>query len=145
MACAMSWKAASVAAAARVRVVAQLIDAETGNHIWAERYDRALEDVFAVQDEITMPVVSAILPADSDAEQQRALRKHPPETLAHGRRINAASGIWEKSTHPATNRRGSSSSAQSRSTLRWRLPVANWRGPIIGIVDCMPLARLPKR
>ena len=37
----------------RVRVVAQLIDAETGNHIWAERYDRALEDVFAVQDEIT--------------------------------------------------------------------------------------------
>ena len=40
----------------RVRVIAQLIDAETGNHIWAERYDRALEDVFAVQDEITSAV-----------------------------------------------------------------------------------------
>jgi adenylate cyclase len=68
----------------RVRVVAQLIDAETGSHIWAERYDRALEDVFAVQDEITAAVVAAILPAVADAEQRRALRK-PPESL----------GAWE--------------------------------------------------
>ena len=44
----------------RVRVIAQLIDVETGNHVWAERYDRALDDVFAVQDEITMAVVAAI-------------------------------------------------------------------------------------
>jgi adenylate cyclase len=65
---------------ARVRVVAQLIDAGSGNHIWAERYDRALEDVFVVQDEIAMAVVSAIHPAVADAEQKRALRK-PPESL----------------------------------------------------------------
>ncbi len=39
----------------RIRVVAQLADAESGNHVWAERYDRAIEDVFAVQDEIKMP------------------------------------------------------------------------------------------
>jgi adenylate cyclase len=68
----------------RVRVVAQLIDAETGNHIWAERFDRALEDVFAVQDEITTAVVTAIVPAVADAELQRLLRK-PPESL----------GAWE--------------------------------------------------
>jgi adenylate cyclase len=68
----------------RVRVVAQLIDAQTGNHIWAERYDRALEDVFAVQDEITTAVVTAILPAVADAELRRVLRK-PPESL----------GAWE--------------------------------------------------
>jgi adenylate cyclase len=68
----------------RVRVVAQLIDAETGNHIWAERYDRALEDVFAVQDEITTAVVTAIIPAVADAELRRLLRK-PPESL----------GAWE--------------------------------------------------
>jgi adenylate cyclase len=68
----------------RVRVVAQLIDAGTGNHIWAERYDRALQDVFAVQDEITAAVVAAILPVVADAEQRRALRK-PPENL----------GAWE--------------------------------------------------
>jgi adenylate cyclase len=65
---------------ARVRVVAQLIDAGTGNHIWAERYDRAIEDVFAVQDAITTAVVTAIQPAVADAEYQRALRK-PPESL----------------------------------------------------------------
>jgi adenylate cyclase len=64
----------------RVRVAAQLIDAETGNHIWAERYDRALEDVFAVQDEITTAVVTAIQPAVADAELRRALRR-PPESL----------------------------------------------------------------
>ena len=68
----------------RVRVVAQLIEAETGNHIWAERYDRTLEEVFVVQDEITGAVTAAILPAVSDAEQRRALRK-PPESL----------GAWE--------------------------------------------------
>jgi adenylate cyclase len=61
----------------RIRVTAQLIDAETANHIWAERYDRALEDVFAIQDEITVAVTTAILPAVTDAEQRRALRKHP--------------------------------------------------------------------
>ena len=65
----------------RVRVVAQLIDAETGNHILAERYDRDLTDVFAIQDEITAAVTTAILPAVTDAEQQRALRK-PPASLS---------------------------------------------------------------
>ena len=64
----------------RVRVVVQLIDAESGKHIWANRYDRALEDVFAVQDEITAAVTAAVLPALMDAEQRRALRK-PPENL----------------------------------------------------------------
>ena len=49
----------------RVRVTAQLIDAETGNHIWAERYDRDIEEVFAVQDEITTAVANAIIPAIS--------------------------------------------------------------------------------
>ncbi len=68
----------------RVRVTAQLIDAETGNHVWAERYDRDLADVFAVQDEITLAVIRAIGPALADAEQRRALRK-PPESL----------GAWE--------------------------------------------------
>jgi TolB-like protein len=68
----------------RVRVVVQLIEAKTGVHIWAERYDLALEDVFAVQDEITTSVVTAIVPALADAELKRILRK-PPENL----------GAWE--------------------------------------------------
>ena len=66
--------------AGRVRVTAQLIEAESGNHIWAERYDRDIREVFAVQYEIAAAVASAILPAVSDLEQQRALRR-PPDSL----------------------------------------------------------------
>src|SRR6266481_4366474 len=64
----------------RVRITAQLIDAATGSHIWAERYDRDLNDIFAVQDEITASVAGVIEPALAEAEQQRVLRK-PPERL----------------------------------------------------------------
>jgi adenylate cyclase len=64
----------------RVRVTAQMIDATSGAHIWAERYDRDLSDIFAVQDEITASVAGVIEPALAEAEQQRVLRK-PPERL----------------------------------------------------------------
>jgi adenylate cyclase len=64
----------------RIRVTAQLVEAETGKHIWAERYDRDLSDIFAVQDEITEAVTIAIAPAIAEAEQHRAMRK-PPESL----------------------------------------------------------------
>jgi adenylate cyclase len=64
----------------RVRVTAQLVEAETGNHVWAERYDRDLADIFAVQDEITQATSIAIAPAIAGAEQQRAMRK-PPQNL----------------------------------------------------------------
>jgi adenylate cyclase len=68
----------------RARVSAQLVEGDTGKHLWAERYDRDVTEVFAVQDEITAAVTAAILPAVTDAEQRRALRK-PPESL----------GAWE--------------------------------------------------
>ena len=64
----------------RIRVTAQLIEAETGNHVWAERYDRDLADIFSVQDEITEAVTTASAPAIAQAEQQRAMRR-PPENL----------------------------------------------------------------
>ena len=64
----------------RIRVTAQLVEAETGKHVRAERYDRDLADIFALQDEITEAVTIAIAPAVAGAEQQRALRK-PPESL----------------------------------------------------------------
>jgi adenylate cyclase len=64
----------------RIRVTAQLVEAETGKHVWAERYDRDLADIFAVQDEITGAVTIAIAPAIAHAEQQRAMRK-PPGSL----------------------------------------------------------------
>ena len=64
----------------RVRVTAQLVEAEAGNHVWAERYDRDLTDIFALQDEITQAVTIAIAPAIADAEQRRAMRR-PPGSL----------------------------------------------------------------
>ena len=64
----------------RVRITAQLNDAATGSHIWAERYDRDLADVFAVQDEITEAIVAAIEPQLYAAENFRARRK-PPGSL----------------------------------------------------------------
>jgi TolB-like protein/Flp pilus assembly protein TadD len=60
-----------------MRVSAQLVEAETGNHIWAERYDRAREDVFVVQDEITDSVIGCIQPEVYAAEHERAKRKQP--------------------------------------------------------------------
>ena len=64
----------------RIRVTAQLVEAETGKHIWAERYDRDLADIFAVQDEITEAVTIAIAPAVAEAERRRAMRI-PPGSL----------------------------------------------------------------
>ena len=63
-----------------LRITAQLVEAETGNHVWAERYDRDLSDIFAVQDEITERVVAAIEPELYAAENIRTQRK-PPESL----------------------------------------------------------------
>jgi TolB-like protein/Tfp pilus assembly protein PilF len=59
----------------RVRITAQLIEAPTGHHVWAERYDRDLEDIFAVQDEITESIVTSIGPEFLSAEMQRAQRR----------------------------------------------------------------------
>jgi len=64
----------------RVRITAQLIDTATGNHIWAERYDRELSDIFALQDEITETLVAALQTELGEFERERAHRK-PPESL----------------------------------------------------------------
>jgi adenylate cyclase len=55
----------------RIRVTAQLVEAEAGKHVWAERYDRDVSDIFAVQDEITEAVTVAIAPVVAEAERQR--------------------------------------------------------------------------
>jgi adenylate cyclase len=61
----------------RVRIGAQLIDASSALHLWAQSYDRRLGDVFDLQDEITRAIVGAIEPQLTRAEQQRAMRKRP--------------------------------------------------------------------
>ncbi|MFQ5567437.1 MAG: adenylate/guanylate cyclase domain-containing protein [Paracoccaceae bacterium] len=59
----------------RVRVTAQLIDAATGLHVWAERYDRELADIFELQDEITRTIVGQVEPEISAAERDRAVQR----------------------------------------------------------------------
>jgi len=65
----------------RVRVTVQLIDAETDRHIWAERYDRKIEDIFAIQDEVTSAIVGTLPGRIEAAGHDRAKRK-PPQSMA---------------------------------------------------------------
>jgi TolB-like protein/Tfp pilus assembly protein PilF len=78
----------------RVRITAQLNDVSTGSHIWAERYDRDLADVFAVQDEITESIVAAIEPQLYAAENFRAQRKPPGSLDAWDLVMRALSHYW---------------------------------------------------
>ena len=78
----------------RVRITAQLNDVTTGSHLWAERYDRDLADVFAVQDEITEAIVAAIEPQLYAAENFRALRKPPDSLDAWDLVMRALSHYW---------------------------------------------------
>ena len=78
----------------RVRITAQLNDVATGSHIWAERYDRDLADVFAVQDEITEAIVAAIEPQLYAAENFRAQRKPPDSMDAWDLVMRALSHYW---------------------------------------------------
>jgi TolB-like protein/thioredoxin-like negative regulator of GroEL len=73
----------------RVRITAQLIDAETGHHLWADRYDRELADVFAVQDEIAQSIAGAIAPGIISAEVRHAQHKDPSQLDAWDRTVRA--------------------------------------------------------
>jgi adenylate cyclase len=70
-------------AGARLRITAQLLEAETGAHLWADRYDGALEDVFDLQDKITQSIVGIIEPNLRRAEIERAQRKRPDSLDAY--------------------------------------------------------------
>jgi adenylate cyclase len=73
----------------RVRVTAQLIEAQTGGHVWADRYDGTLEDVFTLQDDITAKVLSAIGPEITLAEIQRARTERSDSVDAWDRYLRA--------------------------------------------------------
>nr|WP_249210082.1 winged helix-turn-helix domain-containing protein [Bradyrhizobium manausense] len=78
----------------RVRISAQLNDVSTGGHLWAERYDRKLADIFAVQDEITEAMVAAIEPQLYAAENFRAQQKPPGSLDAWDFVMRALSHYW---------------------------------------------------
>ena len=77
-----------------VRITGQLIEAETGVHLWAERYDRSLDDIFALQDEITMSVVGSIEPNLRRAEIERVKRQRPDSLDAYDLFLRALPNIY---------------------------------------------------
>ena len=86
----------------RVRVTVQLIDAEMDRHVWAERYDRNLEDIFAMQDEITQAIVATLPRRVEAARRERAARK-PTENMAAYELVLGAKVLHHRSHRPANN------------------------------------------
>jgi TolB-like protein/class 3 adenylate cyclase len=86
----------------RVRVTGQLIEAETGRHVWADRYDRTIDDIFALQDELTMSVVAAIEPRLRQAEIERVKRKRPENLDAYDLVLRAIPHIYPAMPEGAT-------------------------------------------
>ncbi|MGO4705417.1 adenylate/guanylate cyclase domain-containing protein [Microvirga sp. 2MCAF38] len=78
----------------RLRITAQLVDATTGGHLWAEHYDGTAEDVFDFQDKITASVVGAIQPSIRAAEIERARRKRPDNLDAYDLVMRALPHVW---------------------------------------------------
>src|SRR5262245_49801090 len=81
----------------RVRITAQLIDAETDRHVWAERYDRELEDIFAIQDQVTSAIVSTLPGRVEAASRDRAAHK-PTANMAAYECVMAGKTLHHRST-----------------------------------------------
>jgi adenylate cyclase len=84
----------------RVRITVQLIDAETDRHLWAERYDRELADIFAIQDEVTQAIVATLPGRVEAASRERAARK-TPDSLAAYEWVLAAKVLHHRSRRDA--------------------------------------------
>jgi adenylate cyclase len=74
----------------RVRITAQLIDAVTATHCWAERYDRGLEDIFAIQDEVARTIATVLVAHVNQAEAERARSKPPTSWRAYDYYVRGA-------------------------------------------------------
>jgi len=79
----------------RIRITGQLIDAASGAHLWADRYDGALEDVFELQDQVAASVVGAIGPSMTQAEIERAKRKPPSSLDAYDYYLRGLAARWQ--------------------------------------------------
>ena len=116
----------------RLRVSAQLIDTETGSHIWADRYDREMADVFLVQDEIVNQIVAKIAGsygAIEHTEAKSAARKSPEQIQAYDLVLRARD-VMQLGVDRETFRYGRRAccAKPSRSIRRTRRRAASWLG-----------------
>jgi TolB-like protein len=116
----------------RLRITAQLVEAETGNHVWAERYDRDIGDIFAVQDEITERVVAAIEPELYAAEYIRSQRKAPESLDAWECVIRALSAFSQITSESRT---------EAERLCRQAIAIAPGYGQAHSLLACALLRR----
>ena len=83
-------------AAGQLRVTGQLIEAETGSHVWADRFDGVMADVFELQDQITAAVAGALEPRIRRAEIERATRKPTADLTAYDLYLRAMPGFYAR-------------------------------------------------
>ena len=100
----------------KLRVSAQLMDTTIGTHVWAEKYDRELEDVFELQEELTRHIVGAIAAEIMAIEMAEANRRTPESLTAHDLTVKARSQLWQASVTSDTDLR-ESAIVQARSAL----------------------------
>lgn len=79
----------------RLRINAQLIDATTGNHVWADRYDREITDIFDIQDEINQAIIGAVAPEFVSAELKRTRQKDPADLSAWECVMRGRAHVWK--------------------------------------------------
>ncbi len=82
-------------AGGQVRITGQLLEASTGTHLWANKFDAPIEDVFELQDEVTASVVGAIAPRLVDAEVETARRKRPDDLGSYDHYLRGLSQLYE--------------------------------------------------
>ena len=122
----------------RVRVTGQLIDAANGNHLWAERYDRELADIFALQDDITSRVIGSVAPQILVAEAARVQRKPPQSIDAWDLVMQAVPHMWRMSTQEHGRAQEllqraialDANYAHAHALLGWIYPIFRSRRPV---------------
>ena len=118
----------------RVRITAQLVDATTENHLWAERYDRNLEDIFAVQDEVAQKVVSALAVTLKAGEEERLGRKHTPNLEAYDLFLRGRALVFLPTVDNILSARRFFDRATGRSPARSHRARPRVRGRICGLL-----------
>jgi len=109
-------------AARKVRITSQLIDAGTGVHLWADRFDGSLENIFELQDQVASGVVGAIDPKLLAAEMIRVKRKTPADLNTYDCFLRASELIYRDGPTRAMNRLSNFCTRRSSSILNTRRP-----------------------
>ncbi len=129
----------------RVRITAQLIDATTGHHLWSERYDRNLQDIFAVQDEVTMKIITALQVELTEGEQMRIWAKGYKRLDVQLKAMELLS-LWREGTIESLMRHGQV--AQETIDMAPDLPVGyrslGWNHWGLAVVGKSPRENLKK-